>query len=307
MASSLILDPAQANAAHHPQHMGGRRGRLYGKRRRARQIEAHVAQGLVAIEAQLASAAPIPLATAALAWANAYIGHPYRVFTGCRCQPSCYAQDCSGLICAACTAVGAGFGCMSSFAIAQLCRQHGTLISEDEAIHTPGAIGIENPWGSPNGPSGSNGHVVWFVGDGATTTEEMGTAYGCVHGPATGRGFGAWARIPTLSYAPPAPPPPKVPPMFNPNKQLAARLRNPGVPGQQIGGWWDGFDNGLVDFLGDDGSEVHGGMNSPNDLKAFAGHGEHLAHINLRKRSNGLWGYSITAQSGSSYIPEAQA
>lgn len=98
---------------------------------------------------------------------------------------------------------------------------------------------------------------------------------------------------------------PKVASMFSPYKQLAARLRNPGGGGQ-VAGWWEAYDNGLVDFLGDDGSVVHGGMCSPSDVGNFAAHGEQVASLVLRPYGAGKHGYTIIAQDGNTYVPSGQ-
>lgn len=190
-----MITAAEAAADFRPQHTPGltRWGRRLACRRQIR-------QGAAGIAAHLAANA-MPPATSFLAEANRQFGKPYRV-TGCRCSDQCPEQDCSGLVCGAAAVFIPLFVCTSSFGLAQLCRNAGTLISEEQAIWTPGAIGIENAWGSPNGPNGTNGHVVIFEGDGKTTIEEMGTHYGCCHGPATGRNFNAWAEVPGFDYAP---------------------------------------------------------------------------------------------------------
>ena len=163
----------------------------------------HAKRDLRSTLAHSATLAALPHAVDFLAEANRQLGKPYRI-TGCRCSDTCPSQDCSGLVCGARNAVAAAFGyppiCMSSFGFGPMCRDAGRLISEAEAIWTPGAIGIENAFGTSNGANGTNGHVVIFEGDGLTTVEEMGTAYGCCHGQATGRGFNAWAKLPGFQY-----------------------------------------------------------------------------------------------------------
>lgn len=177
-----------------------------GRRLRARRDgRAHLAR----FQAHYSSVAVLPRSADFLAAANAQEGKPYNAAIGCRCLDSCPEQDCSGLVSGAINAVAMPLGypevCTSSFGFAQMCRAAGRLISEEQAIWTPGAVGIENPFGSSNGALGTNGHIVIMEGDGKTTIEEMGTRSGCCHGPATGRGFGAWALLPQLDYTPPTP------------------------------------------------------------------------------------------------------
>lgn len=198
-----MIPAAEANADHRPQLTPGRSrlGRRYATHRTARRGLHAISRHLETITTALA----LPSHDDLLAEANRQLGKPYRV-TGCRCSDQCYAQDCSGLVCGAAIVFIPTFVCTSSFGLARLCRDAGTLITEEEAIWTPGAIGIENAWGVSNGALGTNGHVVYFEGDGKSTIEEMGTHYGCTHGPATGRGFNAWARLPGFNYDPPPPP-----------------------------------------------------------------------------------------------------
>jgi hypothetical protein len=206
----------------------------------------------------------MPSASSALAFAQSQLGKPYSI-SSCRCSLSCWALDCSGLICASVNAAGLSFPCTSSFGIAAVVAHYGTAISEQEAIHTPGAIGIENPWGSPSW-NGSNGHIVFFDGNGITTTEEMGHAQGCTHGSATGRGFSLWAHFPGLSYGPPpAPPiPDKVHPMYSPPLQLNRVVASLDSP---TGGTWLLQEDGAIYSFGH--AIYHGGANGK---PYFAGH-----------------------------------
>lgn len=167
-------------------------GRKLSVRRRGR-------RSLAAVRTHFLATSRIPLATDFLAAANAQLGKPYSATISCRCSNQCPKQDCSGLVCGSYNAVTGGSLCTSSFGLAQMGKNAGLLISEAEAIVTPGALGIENPWGTPT-TNGANGHVVIFEGDGKTTIEEFDTAEGCIHGAATGRGFSAWMRMPGLNY-----------------------------------------------------------------------------------------------------------
>lgn len=83
-------------------------------------------------------------------------------------------------------------------------------ISIASAARIPGAL-------LGHGPRGSRpGHVVMSMGDGATTSEAMGRAYGVLRGKITGRGF-TWAGlVPGTDYsgritAPAVTPPPTSP------------------------------------------------------------------------------------------------
>lgn len=237
-------------------------------------------------------------AAAVLAQAETQLGKPYRV-TGCRCEQSCYAHDCSGLIVSS-TNAAAGFNllpCTSSFGLARLGRDAGLLISEAKALVTPAALLIRNGFGSPNGPNGSNGHVVFSKGDGHSTVEAMGTRYGIVRGPAQGRGFETFMLIPGVDYS--TEPPWKVQPMFAPALDVRAVLNDPGK------GAWLGVSDGTVYYSGPSNSVVVGGMTKdPEDAAAFKG--RTLAKLNARKRANGDNGYEIVATTGEKYIPSAQ-
>ncbi len=148
--------------------------------------------------------------------ANRQLGKPYSWSIACRCSNRCERQDCSGLVCG-CYNEGTGQNiCTSSFGLADWLQRNGLLVPERVAIFKPGAIGIRNAWGDSSGASGSNGHVVIFTGKDINgnptsdasklvTTEERGTAYGCVHAPATGRGFNAWGYLPGIDMRDPLP------------------------------------------------------------------------------------------------------
>lgn len=163
-------------------------------------VKAHARVQLAAVQTHFLSTSNLPRASDFLAAANAQLGKAYSATISCRCSNQCPKQDCSGLVCGSYNAVSGASLCTSSFGLAQMGKNAGLLISEDEAINTPGALGIENPWGTPT-TNGANGHVVIFEGDGKTTIEEYDTAEGCIHGTATGRGFGAWMRMPGLDYS----------------------------------------------------------------------------------------------------------
>lgn len=198
-----MITAAEAALDTRPQHTPGltRLGRRYVARHHAR-------QSIRSIKAHLATSPGLPKGVDLVSEANRQLGKSYSASISCRCSDACRCQDCSGLVSGARNAVTAPFGfppiCMSSFGFGPMCRAAGRLVTEDYAIHTPGCIGIENAWGSSNGPLGTNGHIVIFVGDGETTIEEMGTRNGCCHGPATGRNFNAWAQLPDIDYTPQA-------------------------------------------------------------------------------------------------------
>lgn len=239
-----------------------------------------------------------------------------------RCNPQnptdVHGLDCSTFVALALIMAGEACDpCTNSWALAAQCRGalrpqwltdqfgpgHGTEITQAQAMITPGVV-----WFHMEG----EGHIEVGIG----TPESPGKSMGA-HSHSTGIGyanysdiyagfFDYFAILPQLLpwfFVPPAP---KVVPMFNPTLVLAARLRNPGGQGH-VGGWWEGYDNGLVDFLGDDGSIVHGGMSSPNDVKNFAAHGEHLSRLEPRMfGSPPQHGYTIIATDGNAYVPEAQ-
>lgn len=148
--------------------------------------------------------------------ANRQLGKGYSWSISCRCSNTCPKQDCSGLGCGCYNEVTGQHICTSSFGFADWIKRNGLEVPEAKAIWTPGAVGIENAFGDPNGASGSNGHFVFFTGKDEhgdvptdasqlVTTEERGTAYGCVHGPATGRGFDFWGFLPGIDMRPPVP------------------------------------------------------------------------------------------------------
>lgn len=149
--------------------------------------------------------------------ARGILGKPYSWSISCRCSNTCSEQDCSGAVCGSYNEVTGQHICTSSFGLAAWIQRNGLSVPESVAIRKPGAIGIENAFGDPNGASGSNGHVVMFTGKDVNgndtaddaqlvTIEERGTAYGCVHGPAVGRGFDYWGYLPGLDMSdqPPA-------------------------------------------------------------------------------------------------------
>lgn len=144
----------------------------------------------------------MPKAADVLRSAESQLGMPYRV-TSCRCSKGCFARDCSGEVVFSCNDNGMNVPCTSSFGLARWGRDAGTLISYEQAAVTPAALAIRNGFGSPNGPNGSNGHVVFCKGDGVSTVEAMGTAYGIVRGRLAGRGFETYMLIPGVDYTPP--------------------------------------------------------------------------------------------------------
>ena len=227
-------------------------------------------------------------------------------------------NDVSGLDCStfvALSLINAGLSCppcTNSWALADQCRATprpdwfsaqygpgvGTEVSQDVALNLLGCC-----WFHMTG----EGHIEVGLGNNG---DSMGA-----HSHATGIGystFGAvepgffdyFAVLPQLLPWFYMPPKPKVEPQMDAN--LRARLRNPGGQGQ-VAGWWEAYDNGLVDFLGDDGVVVHGGMNSPADVKAFAAHGESVAELHPRMYGTPpRHGYTIVSESGHTYVPENQ-
>lgn len=201
---NLVVSVEDANRDRHPQRIGKRRY-TFGKVNRSREIFVQARTGHAKVDRfRLAQSLAPPRAVDALAAAETQLGNRYS--TGpCRCLGVCAYADCSGLISFGANRAGLNFPCTNSFAIAIMLRLANTTTSEEEAIWTPGALGIKGPNGGEgpsNGPSGSNGHIVWMKGDGRTTVEAMGHRYGVTRGPATGRGFVRWGRLPGLDYSP---------------------------------------------------------------------------------------------------------
>lgn len=127
----------------------------------------------------------LPKASDALKWAIGELGLGYAI-TGCRCSPGyCYKRDCSGLIYGGINAATPGEDdlCGSSFSLAEVGREHGTIIPKESALWIPGAIGIRCPFCDPNF-NGSNGHTWWCEGNGVNSIEEGGRRTGCYRGQA---------------------------------------------------------------------------------------------------------------------------
>lgn len=188
-----------------PQLIGGRRFTVRPSKRRAALAD-EVAAAHAALETHqlLMGAMPQPTAAAALAAAETQLGLPYGL-DGCRCSLGyCPHRDCSGEVIFGVNSAGLAFPCTSSFAIAAFCSDHGTLIPMAEAIVTPGAIGVRNPWGTPS-VNGANGHVWYCKGDGKSTVEEGGRSTGCYRGSVFDKSphgeLVVWAKFPGLSYS----------------------------------------------------------------------------------------------------------
>lgn len=188
-------------------------------------------------------------------------------------------------------------------------------------------VGVGSPgetWFNTFGPGGQY-HVLNFATEADGIAANVKALTNGLYGPilsALGRGTdpvgvcvavaaSPWGteRFGLIGQRPgPVPPPPpawKVHPMFDPPLQVRARLRNPGVPGVQAAGWWEAYDDGLVDHLGDDGSLTHGGMSSPADAQAFKG--RHVAALLPRTYGKPpVHGYTIVATSAETYVPTAQ-
>lgn len=124
-----------------------------------------------------------------------------------RCGGSYHQHDCSGYMVWACNQLGLYLPCVSSFVLAQLCYDHGLMISAEEARRTKAVWAFHGPNGG-RGPSrramGADGHIVCGAGNG-TTREARGHAYGVIVGPWDGRGWDAYAKIPGVNYTPPRP------------------------------------------------------------------------------------------------------
>lgn len=232
-----------------------------------------------------------------------------------RCNPHGFGRDCSTFV--AFALIAAGYpninACGNSYYFAAMCHDEprpdwftekfgpgvGTFISHDQAL-----------WNVSWGFRGSDfGRAPDLTGDGHIETS-LGNGGGSVgaHSHATGIGYSTF-DVHNLSYyaIPPhflaelAPPVWKVQP--NMIETLHARLRNP------QGGWWEGYADGRVDFLKNNGQIVHGGMVTPEDKRNFEG--RTLAQLKLRwyhprgaiRRKAG---YTIVATSGEMYEPTPQ-
>lgn len=165
------------------QRLDDRRFILRKKQRKAA-VAFHIEAGrLHIITARQVFGAMLPRAADALRAAETQEGLPYGLW-GCRCSPfPCGARDCSGLIYYGINVVTRSNLCGSSFGLAGIAREHNTIVDKQTALHTPGAIGIRNPWGDPNA-NGSNGHTWYCKGDGVHSVEEGGHATGCYEGQA---------------------------------------------------------------------------------------------------------------------------
>lgn len=218
MPAYLLLDRHFENGdpKRTPQQITPGQRRTWGKVSRAKEIRRQADQLIVAHSAHAerlnAMGLQAPSGLDLVAAAETMLGKPYRI-TGCRCEQGCCCEDCSGLYCQANNMVGLPHICTTSFALAISAREEGRIVSFDEAIHTPGMLLIRGPHngeGPANGPRGSNGHIVICKGDGATTVEAMGTAYGIVRGSVFRRGFddpttGRPCRAAGIDYSVPVP------------------------------------------------------------------------------------------------------
>src|SRR4051794_9850023 len=100
-----------------PQRIG--RGPVtLGKRRRARAIAASVQDAHFAIAAHEVTHAALgkvrPTGFDVMRVARTFLGKPYCAY-GCRCEPGCRCNDCSGLWCAVMQLLGLPPICTSSF------------------------------------------------------------------------------------------------------------------------------------------------------------------------------------------------
>src|SRR5262249_20316728 len=91
-------------------------------------------------------------------------------------DPDPHSFDCSELVQWAAAQVGINLP-DGSWNQAQFMKDHGALISVDQALHTPGALLLRSPMDSHGNFSGGPGHVAISLGNGMTI-EARGTAYG---------------------------------------------------------------------------------------------------------------------------------
>lgn len=127
-----------------------------------------------------------------VAFAQSMAGHAYVYGAEVSLtDPTPGAFDCSELVQWAAARAGVTFPDGSSNQYAA-CQKAGTLITEDVAAWTRGALLFRGKGGSE--------HVVISLGDGSRTIEARGKAYGVVNATIAGRGWSAAALIPGLHY-----------------------------------------------------------------------------------------------------------
>lgn len=144
-----------------------------------------------------------------LTWARAQIGKPYDATSDAvRFGPNAF--DCSGLIVAACRAVGTPLPAeagTNSASIIRYAAAHGLTRPISEALAVPGAILVMGPRNGFDG-YGPLGHIALTVGNGRDVVEARGHAYGVVEGIALGRPWTNAAILPGVAYTVPATQPP---------------------------------------------------------------------------------------------------
>jgi cell wall-associated NlpC family hydrolase len=144
-----------------------------------------------------APAAGTKQATDFVAFAQAQAGKQYIYGAEANLNdPSPKAFDCSELVQWACARVGVAYpdGSGNQYAAS---KAAGLIIGVTTAANTRGALLFRGPGGSE--------HVAISLGDGKTTIEARGTAYGVVNGPISGRHWDGAALIPGLVYPKVAP------------------------------------------------------------------------------------------------------
>lgn len=94
-------------------------------------------------------------------------------------------------------------------------RDHGLLLTINQAIGTAGALLYEGPQHAYVGGAGIPGHVAVSLGNGHTV-EAMGHAWGTCIGGAFGRGWSNAGLFPNIDYTHPTPAPPHPDPVDNP-------------------------------------------------------------------------------------------
>lgn len=237
-----------------------------------------------------------------------------------------YCRDCSTF---AASGINAGFPgavdeCSNSFAQARWCRDTprpqwmidrfgpgiGTFITYEQA-QTVICLGFRGSNLGTEPDADGDGHVEVICGTAWPAYLHAPAPKLSVgaHSHATGVGYDddgldqhhlQWWAIPPPFLAPMAPVAWKVQPQMQ--EKLHARLKNP------QGGWWEGYADGRVDLLRNNGTVTHGGMIGA-DAHQFAG--RTLAQLKLRwYRPKGAVrrraGYTLVATSGEQYQPTPQ-
>lgn len=244
---------------------------------------------------------------AAIEWASKLIGfhegpnnsNPFSVWQGIdNNNPWCASFACEAVV----EAGGYRFPANSTFGVkgeayvptlAERAKQEG--LWRDRSYHGRAGDLVMYDWQG----DGVLDHVEIVLTDDGTTLHTIGGNTGDAVAART-RNKNSVGSFYALSESAQVELPPKVMPMFSPALEVVAALANPD------GGAWMARQDGTVVFVNNAGTAVEGGMVSPADRQHFAG--RKVAKLVARPYGPGgrLHGYTIVAQSGEKYVPEAQ-